>query len=286
MRTPRQYSEGLLADLFRAPLDPGYAEAARRRATHGPPAGWQVTAGRGARAVTFVALGLLLVVAYQRTVAAEPQTGRARADLLADVKSREEQTAALRRQADGLRDRVGKLRDQALADTGDADRLRGLAAGAGLGKVTGNGAVVTVTDAPPQIDPVTGKQSAENPGVVLDRDLQDISNALWLAGAEAIAINGERLSATSTIRAAGGAILVDFRPVTSPYQVTAIGPGTLAEQFGASATAKRFRGFVEVYRMGFVVEARDGLTLPAAPEPRLRFAHPPSPSPSGSGGPR
>jgi uncharacterized protein YlxW (UPF0749 family) len=286
MRVPRPYADGLLAELFRVPLDPGYAEAARRRAERGPRGRVEVVAGRTARAVAFGLLGLLLAVAYQRAMAAEPGTSRARADLLADVRTRQQQTATLQQRADGLRDEVTRLRDRALADSGDAGRLRDLAAGAGLGKVTGEGVVVTVADAPPQVDPITGKQAADNPGLVLDRDLQDIANALWHAGAEAVAVNGQRLTSTSTIRAAGGAILVDFRPVTSPYEVSAVGPGTLAEQFDRSATARRFRGFVEAYRMRFAVRGRDSLTLPAAPEPRLRFAHPPSPSPSGSGGPR
>ena len=184
-----------------------------------------------------------------------------------------------------MRSTSARARDSALADRGEASRLRDLAAGSGLAKVTGNGVVVRLADAPPQIDPVTGKQSDDNPGLVLDRDLQDIANGLWRSGAEAIAINGQRLSSTSTIRAAGGAILVDFRPVTSPYEVSAIGPPDITDAFNGSATAKRFRRYVDTYRMQFSVKSRDGLTLPAAPDPRLNYAHPPSPSPSASAAP-
>ena len=59
---------------------------------------------------------------------------------------------------------------------------------------------------------------------MLDIDLQEVAQRALDAGAEAIAINGQRLTSTSTIRTAGGAILVDFRPVTGPYEVAAIGP--------------------------------------------------------------
>ena len=53
-------------------------------------------------------------------------------------------------------------------------------------------------------------------------------NALWAAGAEAISINGQRLGPTTAIRFAGEAVLVDFRPVTNPYEISAIGdPDTL-----------------------------------------------------------
>ena len=96
-------------------------------------------------------------------------------------------------------------------------------------------------------------------------DLQNVANALWAAGAEAIAINGQRLTATSTIRAAGNAILVDFRPVTSPYEVSAIGPGRYGDDGsttvrGAACCGEVARSTAWVSRYG----QADGLTLPAA----------------------
>ena len=39
---------------------------------------------------------------------------------------------------------------------------------------------------------------------VLDVDLQGVVNGLWASGAEAIAVNGQRLTGLTTIRAAGG----------------------------------------------------------------------------------
>jgi len=271
--------DDLLGDLFRTPLDPGYAAAAARRAETGaPPPRW----GRWARAAALALLGFLLAVAYHQAVAEAPGASRARDNLVADVRARQRTTEDLQRRADELRAQVDQARDDALADGDSAARLKQLAAGIGTGRVTGDGAVVRVVDAPPKVDPVTGKTDDENLGLVLDRDLQDIANALWQSGAEAIAVNGQRLTSTSTIRAAGGVILVDFKPVTSPYDVAAIGPGDLADTFGRSATAKRFKRYVDSYRMQFGVRARKALVLNAAPEPPLRYAHPPSPSVSGS----
>jgi len=271
-------SENFLIQLFQSPLDPGYADAAARKAERPEPPRWRRLGGRGVTALACLLIGLLFAIAYQHAVAAKPSTTKAREDLLGDVQSRRDQAEQLQKQAEDLRDQVARARDSALADRGDAERLRELAAGTGLGKVTGDGVVVTLADAPPQIDPVTGKPSDDNPGVVLDRDLQDVANALWQAGAEAIAINGQRLTATSTIRTAGGAILVDFRPVTSPYDIAAIGPDQ--DAFTGSATAARFRRYVDTYRMRFTVKSRKGLTLAAASDPNLRYARIPSPSPS------
>jgi uncharacterized protein YlxW (UPF0749 family) len=144
---------------------------------------------------------------------------------------------------------------------------------------------VRVGDARAEIDPVTGRPAAHNPGRVLDRDLQEIANELWRSGAEAIAINGQRLISTSTIRVAGGAILVDFRPVTSPYEVSAVGSGGLDRRFTESGTGRRFRRIAEVYRMEYTVRAQRGLTLPAAAEPQLRHARPIEEPPPGSAAP-
>jgi uncharacterized protein YlxW (UPF0749 family) len=263
--SPRR--DDLLGELFRSPLDPGYAAAAARRGDAAPP-----RSGRWLTAVAMLAVGFLLAVAYQQVVAAAPGTTKARDDLVADVRSGQRTAEDLQRRAAELRAQVDRARDDALADSDNAAELRNLAAGAGTTRVTGDGAVVRLVDAPPQVDPVTGQTVAENLGRVLDRDLQDIANELWRSGAEAVAVNGQRLTATNTIRAAGGVILVDFRPVTSPYEVAAIGPPDLAETFGRSATAQRFKRYVEEYRMQFSVKKRTKLTLAAAAEPPLKYA--------------
>ena len=71
---------------------------------------------------------------------------------------------------------------------------------------------------------------------VYDLDLQILTNGLWQAGAEAVAINGHRLSALTAIRGAGEAITVDFRSLTRPYRVEAIGDArTLQARFVESS---------------------------------------------------
>jgi uncharacterized protein YlxW (UPF0749 family) len=269
-----------LTELFSDALDPAYAAAAARRRDK--------DTGRGLglvlRVVTLVAVGFLLAVAYRQAVAAEPESERARAGLVDEVRDRRAQTDRLQQEADQLREEVARQRDAALAGP-EVAQLRNLEAATGLGKVTGDGAVVRVADAPGSVDPVTGRANA-NLGIVHDRDLQSIVNALWESGAEAIAVNGQRLTATSTIRLAGSAILVDFRPVSSPYEITAIGPDSLASDFANSPTGRRFKRYIAAYGMGFEVHERSDLTLPAAAEPRLRYATPqhPTPTPSATGG--
>lgn len=282
----RTYAPDFLTQLFRDPLDPSYADAAAHRARVGPVTGWRRSVGQSVSVITLVVLGFLFAVAYRQTVTEEPSRSQARAGLVAQINARDAETDELIRRADELRAEVARQRDAALAG-GVAAQLRDLEAVTGLRRVTGDGVVVRVADAPVEADAVTGAGGeGENLGRVLDRDLQDIANALWGAGAEAIAINGQRLTATSTIRAAGSAILVGFRPVTGPYEVSAIGPDEMERQFQDSGAARLMRGVAAEHGLSFQVRRGEELTLPAAGEPQLDYARPspePGSSPSGAG---
>jgi uncharacterized protein YlxW (UPF0749 family) len=284
MSEPR-FRPDFLTELFTDAIDPAYAAAAERRRLRGPERPLWRRLSLGARVVTLVAVGFLLAVSYRQAVAAEPASERARAGLVDEIRTRQAETDRLQQEADRLREEVARQRDAVLADDQVAE-LRNLEAATGLGRVTGDGVVVRVSDAPDAVDPVTGQTGGTNLGRVHDRDLQSIVNALWESGAEAVAVNGQRLTATSTIRLAGSAILVDFRPVSSPYEVTAIGPDNLARDFAGSPTGKRFARYIGAYGMGFAVSERSGLTLPAAADPQLRYATPqrPTPAPTASGG--
>ncbi len=239
--------------------------------------------GRLARTVVLLATGFLLAIAYQQTVAAKPETGKVRDGLVSDVQKSRKQADDLQRQADALRSQVAAERNAALAGAGvDADRLAALETAAGLAAVKGNGAAVRLSDAPEPVDPLTGQPTnTKNPGRVLDRDLQAVANELWHQGAEAIAINGERLTTTSAIRTAGSTILVDFRPVSQPYEVLAIGPKDLDKKFNSSTTGQLFAALASKYGMSVSVKRRSKITLAAGPDPNLFYAKPlPSGSPS------
>ncbi|MER7335314.1 MULTISPECIES: DUF881 domain-containing protein [unclassified Micromonospora] len=282
-RSDRVYAPDFLTELFRNPLDPGYADAAaRRRERQAPPSGWRHWSARSVSLVVAVALGFLFAVAYRQTLEAEPGRSQARSGLVAQIKQRESETDGLSERADQLRAEVARQRAAALSGS-QAARLRTLEAGTGLGRVRGDGVVVRLADAPQNPDAVTGADVG--PSRVIYSDLQGVANDLWAAGAEAISINGQRLTAMSTIRSAGQAILVDFRPVTGPYEVSAIGPRSMRDRYEDSRSALTMRKVAEDTGLSFAVREAEDLTLPAAPEPRLRYAEPPasaSPSPSGA----
>ncbi|GAB3935602.1 hypothetical protein GCM10027614_10600 [Micromonospora vulcania] len=166
------YAPDFLTELFRNPLDPGYADAAaaRRRVAPGEPVrGWRAWPGRSISLVVVVVLGFLFAVAYRQTMADEPGRSQARSGLVAQIKDRASQTDRLSTRADELREEVGRQRDAALGGSAAA-QLRNLEASTGLGRVRGDGVVVRLADAPGNADAVTG--AGAGPPRVLYTDLQ------------------------------------------------------------------------------------------------------------------
>ncbi len=271
----------MLGELMNNHLDAGYAAAAARRQIEQPPAAVTRRVRSTAAALTLVIVGVILAIAYQQTVEKAPDAAQAKVKLVEDIKRRTADSEKLQRDADALRERLAQTREAALADSAagqqTADQLQQLETVAGLNTVTGPGVQVTVGDGPPPEDPVTGEPTDEvDLGKVYDRDLQELVNALWRAGAEAIAIDGQRLTPTSTIRLAGEAILVDLRPVSSPYEIKAIGDAAaLNDRFTGSGVARRFRDYIQRHEMTFKVSRSGRLTLPASAGTALAYAHEP-----------
>lgn len=277
--TPPELSVDFLTELFRNPLDAGYGDAAAGRARSGPPGPAARRTGFTLRTVTLIATGVLLAVAYQQTVATQPEASKTRHSLAQDVQQRQAETDAQQKQAEQLRQQAASLRDAIVGPNSTA--LDQIEARAGLGAVTGNGVTVTLASGPAPTDPVTGKAQSTDQGHIVDFDLQVISNELWHDGAEAIAINGQRLIATSTIRAAGNAILVDLAPLSEPYTIQAIGPSTMADAVRKSAVGGFYSYLATSYGVKFAVRSTDGLRLGAAADPGLRYATPVTPSSPG-----
>ena len=111
-----------------------------------------------------------------------------------------------------------------------ADELKQANFLAGLTPVQGPGLIVTLMDSKMQIagGPTTGLAIPGAPNLIHDTDINQTVNELKAAGAEAIAVNNQRLVGTSPIRCAGPTVYVNNTPQTPPYLIRAIGePATL-----------------------------------------------------------
>jgi len=264
----------LLREVMERPLDPGYAEAAARRRP--------ATPRRTAVTVVLAILaGYLLAVAVAEVRDPLPDAARATERLreeihrkAADVSEREARNADLRAS-------IAAAQDEALRAAGGSalvEQAQRLGLVAGELPVRGPGLRFTIDDAPGRQDAVGADPRANDDtsgGVVLDSDLQIVVNGLWEAGAEAVAINGQRLTGLSAIRSAGQAILVDFRPLVPPYVVDAVGdPGRLQTGFAASSAGAYLALLEDNSGIRVDERARDSLSLPAAGRLVLREARP------------
>lgn len=97
----------------------------------------------------------------------------------------------------------------------DADKYRIF-----LGKVKVKGSGVTVTLEDGQYDP---REENINNYIVHEHHVFNVINELYVSGATAIAINGQRLSHNSYIVCNGPVIEVDGNPHPAPFIITAIG---------------------------------------------------------------
>jgi uncharacterized protein YlxW (UPF0749 family) len=284
-REPR-YSLGasLLDAVLAETLDPAYAEAARARAAR---ATGEREVGRSRRrwrarglvALTMAAAGLLLAVTYHQAAATAQGREPIRARLVADIQRESAVSDGLVDQLEDLRVEVTRTRERVLAASAVGqealDELADAEQGAAAVPVSGPGLLVTLANAEPKADadPVGGTTEVDPRSRVLDGDLQVVVNALWAAGSEAVSINGQRLGPTTAIRFAGEAVLVDFRPVMSPYEISAIGdPETLRNEFLTSPEVRALADISQIYDLRFDFARADELTLPAATTPELRTA--------------
>jgi uncharacterized protein YlxW (UPF0749 family) len=265
----------LLRSLLSEHLDPGYAAAAAQRAERPRWAtrGWQ------AMAALLVAVVFAAGVAQARSTA--PGVRETQRALLTRVRASEVDAHALTAQRAGLTSELDGLRRSQLEGDEQGQRLLrqldelGLAA-ATTG-VTGPGMTVTFSD--PGVSPNLTDVSKERiPGsrqVVLDRDLQLVVNSLWASGAEAIAVDGVRIGPNATLRQAGGAILADNQPITSPYDIVAIGPPNgLRDAFERSDGFQRMRLLEGAYGVGVSLSMGDALTIPTGSSREVKYAKP------------
>ncbi|MFI5428399.1 DUF881 domain-containing protein [Aeromicrobium sp. UC242_57] len=99
-------------------------------------------------------------------------------------------------------------------------------------------------------------------------------NGLWYAGAEAVAINGNRIGSLSAIRTAAGVIKVNYRGIVPPYVVEAIGDKeTLGDRFEENPSGLYWASRRDNAGVGLDVARSSKLTLGSVPNDRLTIRH-------------
>lgn len=266
----------LLRSLLSDHLDPGYQAAADAKEQGQQRKRWQTWAWQIAGAL-LVALVFVAAVAQARSTA--PGVRETQHVLSGSVRSAEATVADAASRRDALAAEVDTEQRQALEGDARGQLLLGQLdesnLAAAVTPVIGPGLEITVTDPGMTVDlsDVSKERVPGSQQVILDRDLQQVVNSLWVSGAEAVSVGGVRIGPNVTIRQAGGSILVDNQPISSPYVILAVGPPhSMQDIFDRSPGLHRLRLLETSYGVGVNVSTSEALTLPASPIRDINFA--------------
>jgi uncharacterized protein YlxW (UPF0749 family) len=242
---------------------------------------WQLTLG-----VALLGLGFLVAAQLAAQGPRVRYTTQERAPLV-------ETATQLQAQQEELKASILELREQIQAMEGSGeglaavvkdlnDQLEAARIAAGLIPLTGTGIVLLLDDS---LEPVA-PDANEADYLVDGRDLRAVVEELWIAGAEAIAINGERITPTSAVIDIGPSVLINSAYLAAPYQLTALGPRDLYSRLAASPGFVDFiRARAQSYGVRVSFAEPESVDIPAfAGTVTLRYARPAaSPAPSASG---
>jgi uncharacterized protein YlxW (UPF0749 family) len=205
--------------------------------------GWQV-------ALTAVAVVVGFVFTVQSRTEQSIETGlQVSSGRLGEVayryRAEDERQAGMRGQIADLRREIAAEEQRAAAEQRVTatltDQLQTLRAAAGLTALRGPGVAVTITDSRRPLRP------GEDPNLVLIHysDVRAVVNMLWAAGAEAVAVNDERIISTTGISCVGTTILCNTRRMAPPYRIVAIGDpeGLVAAVQSQSGILAQLRSF-------------------------------------------
>jgi len=220
---------------------------------------WQITLG-----LALLALGFLIAAQLASEGPRIRITSMERTPLV-------ETALDLQAQQEGLKQQILELRAsiQDLEATGQGgaavtkdlnDQLEEARIAAGLSPLSGPGLVIQLSDSTVVVPPDGNARDYLASG----RDVLVVVEELWLAGAEAIAVNGERVTVATAVVDIGGSVLVNSAYVTAPYQVSAIGPDDMFDRLGRSVGFVDFvRSRAETFGIGVSYATPDSVDLPA-----------------------
>ena len=198
-------------------------------------------------ALVCVLIGFMVAVQFRTAQDAKGSLSQQRIEEISDRLLQTEH------ERDELSEELHKMQTAAVSTDNqqDKDLLRYRAA---LVPLEGEGVVVRMDDSTKPV------KAGENPNLYVIHDLLRVVNELRAAGAEAIAINGQRLTGTSEIRCAGPTLSVNNVRSSAPFEIRAIGDKKSLEN------ALRMRGGVAetlgVWGIQLDIKASDDVYIP------------------------
>ena len=188
-------------------------------------------------------------------------------DLATLVRTRQAQVTALQNEVSTLDVQVQSFSTTPQSATPDEDAFTAKS----NRPVSGPGIQITLSDAPTGQIPVG---ATANDLVIHQQDIEDTMNALWSGGAEAMTVQGVRVTSRTVIRCIGNVILVDGTSYSPPYVIQAIGdPATLRATVTANPRMVNYQVYVTKYGLGWDMQTKDSLSFaPATTSQTVNYA--------------
>lgn len=276
-RPKRNPVPSLLRTLLSDHLDAGYLEAAEARKNGAAPRarlaewGWQ--------AIAAIAIAVVFAAAVAQTTRIAPGVMQEQQSLLASIRGEQRDSGALESTRDQLSSEVAGARRSQLEGNEQGkellNRLDQLGLAAATTEVRGPALIVTLADpgGSGDLSDVSKERIPRSQQVILDRDMQLVVNSLWTSGAEAISVSDVRIGPNVTMRQAGGAILVDNQPTSSPYRIVAIGPAnTIKSAFERSPGMARMRLLQKSYGIRLTLATQENVQMAPAASRDVKYA--------------
>ncbi|MFX1759105.1 MULTISPECIES: DUF881 domain-containing protein [Rhodococcus] len=186
-------------------------------------------------------------------------------DLVRAAQEKADELAATR---DDLAARIDELQNRTAVTDEDVaavlDDLSAIEDPAGLVARRGPGVTVTLTDAPRDANGRYPSGASPDDLVVHQQDVQSVLNAMWAGGAEAVAMQDQRIVATSAPRCIGNTLLLHGRTYSPPYVVTALGdPARLQAALDAEPGIRIYKQYAARYQLGYGQQVSNDLSVPA-----------------------
>lgn len=179
-------------------------------------------------------------------------------DLATLVRTRQAQVSALDNEVSSLDSQVQSFSSAPQSGSPDEDAFTARS----TSPVSGPGVQITLSDAPPGQIPAG---ATPNDLVIHQQDIEDTMNALWAGGAEAMTVQGVRITNRTVIRCIGNVILVDGTSYSPPYVIQAIGdPDTLRATVTANPRMVNYQAYVTRYGLGWDMQTKDSLSFAPA----------------------
>jgi uncharacterized protein YlxW (UPF0749 family) len=253
-------------DLLLSESDSGYRQAAERKLLLGESEKHKVLSA----VVATVSMGLVgfgFAAAAQLVQQTRPVAEQTKFELVERIETLRGLNTAIYEGNRTLQLRNRRLEELVLPDLDGAlaNSIRKAKRFGAYTEISGKGLQITLTE--------VKSQSIFDPSdFVMDSDLQIITNGLWQSGAKAVEINGIRITAATSIRTAGAAVLIDFQPVLSPFVIKAIGPYSLRDAFDQSDANVWLADLTTNYPVEGSVQWRQSLTLASGTMPTVKYA--------------